>query len=384
MINLSIWTILSGLSLATWLYLILFHGRYWWSDVHIESDLPDPPEWPSVAVIVPAHNEDDLIEDTLPPLLDQSYPGDYTVVLVDDRSTDQTREVAEQLNQNHSDGRLHVVAGDERPPGWTGKLWALHQGVQYLDDTGKTPRYLTFTDADIDHSNDSIKQMVRKAEQGGYHLVSLMVKLTCNNAWARLLIPAYIYFFQQLYPFAWVNQPDRSLAAAAGGCMLVRASTLKQAGTLEEIHDRMIDDVELAYLIKSEGPIWLGLTTDQTSIRGYDGLKDIWHMVTRTAYEQLQHSILLLLGTVLAMTGVYMVPPVMVFTTSLHGSIPAAVAGGLTWLLMSVSYYPTLKLYRQPKIYSLFLPLIALIYTLMTVDSAIQHWTGRDPLGNRW
>jgi len=233
------------------------------------------------------------------------------------------------------------------------------------------------TDADIEHDPGNVRRLVFKAEAEGRHLVSLMVKLRCESVWERLLIPAFVFFFQKLYPFPAVNDPHSRTAAAAGGCMLVRRETLAQAGGIDAIRSEVIDDCALARLIKKRGPIWLGLATRTRSLRAYDGLAEIWDMVARTAYVQLRHSVPALAGTVVGMAVIYLVPPLAfaVGTALRDGALAAA--GLLAWLVMALAYGPTLALYGRSVAWAVALPAAAGLYTLMTVSSAYRHWRGR-------
>lgn len=370
-------TALAALSLAIWIYLVAFHGRFWRSDQLLDPAQPEPTGWPRVVAVVPARNEADVIEQSMRSLLDQDYPGAFAVVLVDDSSEDGTGDVARALAKSHPRGeRLTVVSGSPLPPGWVGKMWAVHNGVARADALAPEAPYLWLTDADIAHGPTQLRRLVAKAELEGLELVSLMVMLHCRRAWERLLIPAFVYFFQKLYPFPRINDPRDPIAGAAGGCMLVRRAALTRSGGIEAIRGAVIDDCALGRNLKKVGPIWLGLTADSHSIRPYDGLKDIWRMVARSAYDQLGYSPLALLGTVLGMVVVYLAPPAIALTTPWHGNIPAGTMAALAWLLMAWSYRPTLALYGRP-FPAATLPLAGLLYNLMTIDSALAYYRGR-------
>jgi len=297
------------------------------------------------------------------------------IVLVDDVSTDGTGEIARGMSATHSDVRLHVVTGQALPPGWTGKLWALNQGI--TSSFAQQANYLLLTDADIVHPPDSVARLVAFSQQHDLVLTSLMVKLRCRSFSERANIPAFVFFFQMLYPFAWVNRRDRATAAAAGGCMLVRADALTKAGGIESIRDALIDDCALARALKRHGPIWLALTQRVHSLRAYPRLADIHRMVTRSAYAQLRYSPALLLATTAGMIVTYMAPPLL----AIFGAGAARLVGLLTWGLMALTFVPTLRFYRLSPSWALALPAIALEYLLFTLDSAYQHMRGR---GGAW
>jgi len=358
---------LAGLALVAWLYLLVGHGGY----LLMRPRLPaaDLSAWPSVVAVVPARNEADILPETLPSLLGQDYPGSFQVIVVDDASTDGTGELSKQL------GDVRVVTGGGPPPGWTGKVAALALGVAEAGE----PDCLLFTDADIAHPVDSVTALVRAAD--GRDLVSLMARLRTETFWERAIVPAFVYFFAQLYPFARVNRPGRT-AAAAGGCVLVRRSVLVSAGGLAAIRGALIDDVALAMLVKraGSGRIWLGLSTSVRSLRAYPRLADLWDMVARSAYTQLRYSLWLLAGTVLGLLMLYAVPPV-AFVVGLFGQPVLAALGLVGWAVMAFSYLPMLRRYGLSVGWAPLLPVIALFYAGMTVDSAWRHWRGRGGAG---
>jgi hopene-associated glycosyltransferase HpnB len=362
-------TYLAGLSLAAWLYLVFGNGDYWLMNQRLPVE-HDPPHWPSVVAVVPARDEAAILPDTLPSLLRQDYPGSFEVLLVDDASTDGTGDVAKQL------GDVRVIVGGGPPAGWTGKVAALARGVEAAGE----PDFLLFTDADIAHPPDSVTALVRAA--AGRDLVSLMARLRTDTFWERAIVPAFVYFFAQLYPFGRINRAGRT-AAAAGGCVLVRRSALLAAGGLAAIRDALIDDVALARLIKrgGGGRIWLGLSTSVRSLRAYPRLGDLWDMVARSAYTQLRHSVALLAGTVVGLALLYAVPPVVGIVGLATGQWPAAGLGLAGWALMAGSYLPMLRRYGMAPVWAPLLPLVALLYAGMTVDSATRHWRGR---GGTW
>lgn len=387
----------SGLSLLIWLHLWLGRGHYW----KTVQPLPSGPaagegcRRPSVGVVIPARNEADLLPQTLPTVLEQEYPGPFHVFLVDDHSRDGTGEVARQIARTlNLEERLTVVEAEPLAAGWTGKLWALEQGVRA--GRGIDAEFLLFTDADIAHARDTLRRLTEKASSDQADLVSLMALLRVETFWERLLIPAFVYFFAMIYPFRWVNDPRRTIAAAAGGCVLVRSKALERSGGLASIAGELIDDCSLAGQIKKKGRpeggrIWLGLSREVKSLRPYDGLGEIWKMVARTAYVQLNRSPLLLSATVAGMGLVYLGPPLAfwggVAGALLHpGALPwwgAALAGLAGWTVMIRTYLPMVKWFRASPSFAPFLPLTAALYTLMTLDSARRFrrgggsWKGR-------
>jgi len=364
-------TALAGLSLAVWLYLLLLHGRYWRADQRLD-DLT-PAATPSVVVVVPARNEADVVATALTSLLHQDYAG-IQVILVDDGSDDGTGDMARALD----DPRLTVLTAPPRPPGWVGKMWAVETGVAAAAELAPDASYVLLTDADIAHDPGTVRCLVAKAERDDLALASLMVRLHCRGPWERLLIPAFVYFFQQLYPFPWVNDPRRRTAGAAGGCMLVRRTALETAGGIAAVKGALIDDCALARVLKRQGPVWLGLGTRERSLRAYRGPAPIWRMIARSAYAQLQFSPMLLALCVVGMALVYVVPPGLALTW------PSREAGALAaaaWAVMAITYVPTLRLYGQRPVSALLLPLAGLFYTLATLDSARRHWLGR---GGEW
>lgn len=375
---------LAAVSLALWLYLLLGHGGFWRARPRIEDETPpQPPSWPPVVAIVPARNEADHVGTALRSVLAQNYPGELAIVLVDDQSDDRTGEIARRLT-DEGPHRLDVIEAAALPSGWTGKLWALAQGLRHAAHVLPDTRYVLFTDADIAHAPRSIMRLVAKAEAERLDLVSLMVKLRCASFWERLLIPPFVFFFQKLYPFAAANDPARPVAAAAGGCMLARCQALREAGGIEAIRDRLIDDVALAQAIKRRrggGRIWLGLTETTASLRSYDHLSDVWNMVARSADTQLGHSLPLLIATVLGMALIYLVPPLAFVAGALLADWPTFGLGVVATLCTSICYLPTVRLYGLQPYWSLTLPAAALLYIAMTVDSAIRHRRG---VGGQW
>jgi hopene-associated glycosyltransferase HpnB len=359
------------LPVAVWLYLLAARGMFWTMQERDDRDQPSAPAvWPSVVAIVPARNEADVIAQTLASLLAQDYPGSFRVVLVDDQSNDGTAEVAREITVTD---RVTLMSGAPRPIGWTGKLWAVRQGVS----AAGTPDYLWLTDADIAHAPDNLSRLVARAEANKLVLISLMAKLHCTSWYERYLIPAFVFFFAMLYPFRWVNDPKRKAAAAAGGCMLVRREALELAGNIDAFRSEIIDDCALARVLKTQGPIWLGLTERATSVRPYRGVADIRAMIARSAFAQLGYSSLALAGTVAGMIVVYAAPPLF----ALFGHNSAQASGILAWAAMALAFQPVLSFYRLSPLWGFALPLIGVVYAVFTFDSALQHWRGR---GGMW
>jgi len=368
------------LALAIWLYLLLFRGGFW---LGRETDTRDPPpmarageSWPRVVCIVPARNEAAMLPRSLPSLLAQDYAHSITVIVVDDQSEDDTSEVARRVAEA-AHGEVVVLRGQPRPPGWTGKVWALQQGIAHAAALQNPPLYLLLTDADIAYAPDAVRQLVARARAGGLVLTSLMAKLKCESFAERALVPAFIFFFQMLYPFAWVGRRTMGTAAAAGGCMLVERDVLESAGGLTAIRNALIDDCALAAVMKAKGPIWLGLTERVVSLRPYARFDDIRRMVSRSAYAQLRYSPILLAGTLVGMAVTYLAAPVL----TIFASYPSSEFGVAAWLLMAIAYQPTLRFYRVSPLWGLALPLIAAAYLVFTFDSAYQYWRGR---GGMW
>jgi hopene-associated glycosyltransferase HpnB len=364
--------------LAIWAYLLVARGGFWLI-ARRDHDAPsgDGPR-PSVIAVIPARDEAEGVGETIASLLRQDYAGEFSVVLVDDQSRDATADVATraaaELGAAH---RLTVLSGRPLPAGWTGKPWAQQQGIAFIEALPPQPRFILFTDADIVFAPDALSGLVARAQTGDYVLTSLMAKLRCRSLPERMLVPAFIFFFRMLYPFAWVNDPRRATAAAAGGCMLVRRDALRAAGGIAAIRGALIDDCALAKALKAHGPIWLGLTDRVRSIRPYPRFKDIRRMVTRSAYSQLRYSPLLLAGTVLGMALTYLTP---VLLALFAGGLAQAMGLG-AWLAMALAFQPTLRFYGVSPLWGLAMPAIAATYMAFTLDSAYQHARGR---GGMW
>ncbi|QNP62014.1 glycosyltransferase [Streptomyces genisteinicus] len=373
-------------SLAAWCFLLLGRGSYWRTDQRLPG-YEEPARWPDVVIVVPARDEAGVLALSLPSLLRQDYPGRAGIVLVDDNSGDGTGDLARSLSARHGGLPLTVSAPGEPEPGWTGKLWALRHGIALAEEFD--PEFLLLTDADIAHQPDSLRALVAAAgpaagaghrPRGGadsYDVVSLMARLRVAGGWERLVVPAFVYFFAQLYPFRRVNRPGSGTAAAAGGCVLVRTEAARRAGVPDSIRQALIDDVALARAVRREGGrLWLGLADRVTSVRPYPRLGDLWSMVSRSAYAQLRHSPVLLAGTVAGLLLVYVVPPAALVAGLLGGDPAAAWAGGAAWAVMAGTYGPMLRYYGEPLRMAPLLPLTAVLYLLMTLDSAVRHHRG--------
>ena len=389
------------LSLAIWVILLGFRGQFWQADQQLDVQSTELESLPSVCAVIPARNEAELLPVALRSLLQQDYPSLH-IILVDDQSTDGTGNVAQQVAQDlDKTSQLDVISAQPLPPSWTGKLWAIEQGILYADKLTPQPDYFLLTDADIEHDSGNLRQLITKAQQENLELVSLMVLLRCQSFWEQFLIPAFVFFFQKLYPFRWVNAPDNSTAAAAGGCILIHREALKRIGGIQVVRQALIDDCALADAVKSSttqkgiltrltssivredagGRIWLGLTNSTRSLRPYPTLSSIWNLVARTAFTQLNYSPWLLVGTLIGMILIYVVPPVSVILGAFTGNWLVAIAGLVSWLLMAIAYLPTLRLYQRSPLLAFCLPAIAFLYTLMTLDSALRHWRGE---GGAW
>ncbi|MFJ8659640.1 glycosyltransferase [Streptomyces sp. NPDC093795] len=375
-------------SSAVWGWLLLGQGFFWRTDQRLPSTArghargdgdtagaETAPRWPRVVVVVPARDEAGVLPLSLPSLLAQDYPGVVEVILVDDGSTDGTGGLAVELAGRHGGLPLTVVSPGEPERGWTGKLWALRHGMALARARG--PEFLLLTDADIAHEPDSLRLLVSAAVGNDLDLVSQMARLRVASPWERLVVPAFVYFFAQLYPFRWINRARPLATAAAGGCVLLRTETAVAADVPEAIRQAVIDDVSLARAVRrAGGRIWLGLAERVDSVRPYPGLGELWRMVARSAYAQLRHNPLLLAGTVAGLVLVYLVPPVALVSGVLGGDPVAAWAGGAAWAVMAGTYVPMLRYYRQPLWLAPLLPFTAFLYLLMTVDSAVRHHRG--------
>ncbi len=370
---------LAALSLLIWIALTFFRGAFWQVQ-RFNADLgaPDPPTgWPKVLAIVPARDEAETISQAVDSLLKQTYPGEYRLIVVDDHSEDQTASLAATAAQlTGSSARMSIVSASALPSGWTGKLWALQQGVE----SGKefAADYLWFTDADIVHAPETLERLVARAEKQNLDLTSLMVLLQAKSFAERLLIPAFLYFFLKLYPPKWIADPHARTAGAAGGCILLRRTALERIGGLASMRSEVIDDCALARAVKrSGGAIWMGLTRKSVSLRAYSSFGDIRDLIARTAFTQLHYFTLLLVGTLLGMVLTYVVPVVFAF----NGHPMLWRIGLAAWALMTISYLPAIRFYGLSPLWAPALPLAAVFYSYATWVSALRYWMGK---GGQW
>jgi hopene-associated glycosyltransferase HpnB len=368
------WDVIAAASFAIWVYLLFGRGGFWREGVLPPA--PVPKHWPSIAAVVPARDEAEFIGAALGSLLSQDYPGAFSVVLVDDHSTDGTPERARAAAQAlGAADRLSIVPARRLPPGWTGKLWAINEGLEAIERRADKPELILLTDADIVHHATNLRELAARIETG-VDLASLMVKLRAESLAERFMIPAFVFFFEMLYPFSWIRDPAKRTAGAAGGCVLVRREVLRRIGGIQAIRGEIIDDCALGRAVKAGGPIWLGLSGQTRSLRRYPALGDIWRMVARTAYAQLGYSPVVLAATVLGLALTFVAP----VAVSLSGG-GSAMLGLAAWAAMAVAYLPTLRLYGRSPGWAPLLPLIAIVYMAATLDSARRHWLGK---GAEW
>jgi hopene-associated glycosyltransferase HpnB len=370
-------TTLAAIPLLIWIYLLGFRGGFWRVSKHFASVELQPLFKKRVAVVIPARNEAHVIGQALASLFEQDFPAPLHIFLVDDASTDGTSEIARAAAEGVSrTSCLTIIKGAPLIEGWTGKLWALSQGVAQAQTLA--PDYLLLTDADIVHGPDDVAKLVAIAETNRFDLTSYMVKLACVSFAEKALIPAFVFFFLKLYPPAWIASQRFRIAGAAGGCILIRPEMLYKIGGLAAIKNEVIDDCALAREVKrAGGRIWMGLTASTESIRSYDTFLEIGQMISRTAFNQLQHSSLLLFATLLALVFAYMLPVLLLLT----GNVAAMTLGLTAVLLMIVAYIPTVRLYRLPIAWSVCLPLVACFYMAATLHSALRYWRGG---GGEW
>ena len=363
---------------AVWLYLTIARGAFWLVTTRDNGPVPRPQEWPSLVAIVPARDEADCVRESISSLLQQSYPGRLSIILVDDQSRDQTVATALDISQKLASAHgFEIYRGGILRAGWTGKLWALQQGIDRVERTVQPPVYFLLTDADIVYAPGTLLSLVSRAQAEGLVLTSLMAKLRCESFAEHALLPAFVFFFRMLYPFSWVRDPKRITAAAAGGCVLVRRDALSMAGGIAAIREALIDDCALAQKLKSCGPISLELSDRVHSIRAYPEIGDIRRMVARSAYAQLGYSPVLLIGTVIGMAAIFLAPALF----ALLGSGLAQIFGIASWFLMAIIFQPMLRFYQRSPLWGAAFPLIALVYVAFTLDSAYQYAMGR---GGSW
>jgi hopene-associated glycosyltransferase HpnB len=373
--------LLATACLAAWLYLIVAHGSFWRlteHDRHFAPDYAPKPEGKFIIAIVPARNEADVISKSLASLFRQSFSGRLDVILVDDDSSDGTSEAARRCAfAEGATDRLTILGAPNVASGWTGKIAAMNRGFAHLRSLPRQPDFVLFCDADISLGPNLLERLASGSPLRETTLASLMVRLRCESAAERWFVPAFVFFFQKLYPFSRVNDPNSSVAGAAGGVMLVAPDALEQAGGLEAIRSALIDDCALGALMKSQGPIWLGLTDDAWSLRAYPSYADISRMVTRSAYAQLRYSPLRLLVAVGGMALVYLAPPLL----ALFGEDPAREIALVAYVMMAKAYMPSLRFYGLSRARAFALTVIAACYTWFTLESALRHFSGR---GGEW
>jgi len=366
---------IASLSLAIWVYLLAGRGGFWLTSRYDDlAPQPAAKAWPDIVAVVPARDEADSIKACIGSILTQPYPGKFSVVLIDDQSRDGTAALAGQVAAEvGASERLTVIEGRTLPAGWTGKLWAVKQGLDIVASRASLPTYVLLTDADIVYSGDVVMRLVARAEAEQLTMASVMADLRCESFAERSLIPAFIFFFQMLYPFSWVRQPASRTGGAAGGCLLARWSALRDAGGIEAIRGSLIDDCALGAKLKEQGPVWLGFSPHVKSIRASDRFGEVGRMISRSAYAQLHYSPILLVLTLIGLGIIYLAP----VPLALLGHGWTAAFGALSWLAMALAFQPTLRYYQRSPLWGLALPAIALAYMAFTLNSAYQHWRGR-------
>ena len=372
--------VLGIVALGIWLHLFFARG-WFWRVKKFDGDGAEKEElseWPRVVAVVPARNEAETIERAVSSLVQQEYRGVLSVVVVDDHSEDGTGAVARRTAEALGAGeRVKVCSAAELPEGWTGKVWALNQGVSAVGGTGEGPDYFWFSDADVEHAPDTLQRLVGRAERDKLDLASLMVLLQAKTFPERALVPAFLYFFLMLYPPRWIANERARTAGAAGGCILLRREALERIGRFAAIRSDVIDDCALAQTVKhAGGRIWMGLTRKSSSLRGYGTFAEIRDLVARTAFTQLRYSALLLLGTLAGMFVTYLAPVLLLFLPDLS----ARTLGLVAWLLMTASFVPTVRFYGLSPLWAPMLPLTALFYSYATWVSALRYWLGRGGL----
>jgi len=369
-------TLVAAIPLAIWIYLFLARGNFWQvreDDIYLQPLA----NWPRVAAIVPARNEAENIAKTVRSLAAQEYPGEFSIIIVDDHSEDGTAALAQKAaNESGASQRVRIHSAAPLAPGWTGKLWALNEGVQVASE--HKPDFLWFTDADIEHAPDTLRRLVFRAERDSLDLASLMVLLQAETFPERLLIPPFLYFFLMLYPPRWISDPNARTAGAAGGCILLRRNVLAPIGGIASIRGEVIDDCALARAVKKNGGrIWMGLTRASFSLRGYGTFPEIRNMIARTAFTQLHYSILFLVLTLAGLFVTFLLP----WFSFLSGEDPAWFLASTAICLMTVTFGVTVRFYALPWLWALALPLAALYYGYATCVSAVRYWLGR---GGQW
>jgi len=367
---------LAAIPFAIWLYLLLARGSFW----RLSEDKIEPrqlEDWPHVVAVVPARNEATTISQAISSIAKQDYPGEFSIIVVDDHSEDGTAALAQQAaNEPGASQRLKIHSAAPLAPGWTGKLWALNEGISATSEKGV--EFFWFTDADIEHAPDTLRRLVFRAEKNSLDLTSLMVLLQANTLAERLLIPAFLYFFLLLYPPRWIADPNASTAGAAGGCILLRRNVLAPIGGMASIRGEVIDDCALARAVKKNGgKIWMGLTRVSVSLRSYGTFAEIRDLIARTAFTQLHYSFAFLAVALAGLFGTFLLPWILFFAYP-----------GEAWLLvdtaialMTATFLLTVRFYNLSAAWALTLPFAAVFYGYATCVSAVRYWLGR---GGQW
>ena len=377
--------LVSFISLCSWIYIIFFHGRknffkdnfFWTNSIIFENNvIKKEHSNKKICVIIPARNEEKYIEETLQSIKNQKIPTLHTLV-VNDNSTDNTKKVLENFKKSYKN--LKILNGQKLPQGWVGKVWALKQGV---DEANKRNfEYLLFIDSDIYLDKGVVTKSVHFLEDKNLVMFSLMAKLNSKYFWEKLLIPPFIFFFKKLFPFGRVNDPKDKISAAAGGFILCKSQIFKQQNWYENIQNKVIDDCNIAKFVKKEGTIWLGLTNLVKSRRTYKNLDEIWKMVSRTAFEQLNFSIIILLICCLGMFLIYLTPYIILTISFFYLEKNLMLINLLTIFLMTIVFIPTMKFYKVDQKYLAFIPLFSSLYIMMTCSSAKNYYSKK---GNKW
>ena len=369
-------TFLAAIPLAIWVYLLVARGYFW----RVSEDSFGPKrleDWPRVVAIVPARNEARTISEAVSSLAKQDYPGEFSIIVIDDHSEDGSAALAQQAaNEFGASQRVKIHVASPLAPGWTGKLWALNEGIQLA--ANYSAEFFWFTDADIEHAPDTLRRLVSRAEKESLDLVSLMVLLQAKTLPERLLIPPFLYFFLMLYPPRWIADPNASTAGAAGGCILLRRNVLAPIGGIASIRAEVIDDCALARAVKRRGgKIWMGLTRASVSLRSYGTFAEIRDLIARTAFTQLHYSFLLLIVTLIGLCATYLLAWIAFFTLEDPGWLLASTAISI----MTATYGATVRFYGLPWLWALTLPFAAVFYGYATFLSALRYWLGR---GGQW
>lgn len=377
--------LISSLSLCSWVYIVFFHGRknfikdqFFWSNSIIFEDNFIKTKFSNkkICVIIPARNEEKYIKETLLSIKNQNISTLHTLV-VNDNSTDSTQKVLKNFKRDYKN--LKILNGKKLPQGWVGKVWALKQGV---DEANKRNfDYYLFIDSDIHLNKGVVTKSVNFLEDKNLVMFSLMAKLNSKYFWEKLLIPPFIFFFQKIFPFGRVNDSKDQVSAAAGGFILCKSKIFKEKNWYESIKNKVIDDCNIARFFKKKGNIWLGLTNLVKSRRTYQNLNEIWKMVSRTAFEQLNFSIIILLICCLGMFVIYLTPYILLTIAAFHLEISLMIINLLTIFLITLVFIPTMKFYRVGEKYLAFIPLFSFLYIMMTCSSAINHYSKK---GNIW